>query len=487
MPLRSGDIGRPLTDLAPRFTDIDLVGEARDVLRTLAWRERYIRIADGDTHYLVRLGPYRTEANVIDGVIITFTDITALKQAEEAAHAAQVYAESIVATVRGPLLILDATLHVRSANPAFYAFFHVTPAETEGLLLYELGRGQWNIPDLRQLLEELLPQQRVLENFEVTHDFPSIGPKVMQLNAREVSGTTPDTALILLAIEDITVRRQAEEVQRQSHDELERQVEERSTAWRHEMTERQHLEHEAQRVTHFATLGRLAAGVSHEIRNPLAAIFLQVDLLAEELQQLTSDSPDVVAEVLVDIKVQLARIDDLVQDYLSLVRIGHMKLTQQDLGTAVVAWAAEVQEHAAVSGVTIHLQGLADLGWIAFHANTLRRAMLNLMHNALDTMPQGGTLTLAGQGTASQVQVQVQDTGSGIPAALLEQIFAPLYTTKPGGTGLGLYIVQEIVAVHGGQVTVQSVEEHGSTFTITLPRTTGEASVPDGAESANDV
>jgi two-component system sensor histidine kinase HydH len=137
--------------------------------------------------------------------------------------------------------------------------------------------------------------------------------------------------------------------------------------------------------------------------------------------------------------------------------------------------------------VTIHLQGLADLGSITYHANTLRRAVLNLLHNALDAMPQGGTLTLAGQGTATQVQVQVQDTGSGVPATLLEQIFVPLYTTKPGGTGLGLYIVQEIVAAHGGQVTAQSVEGHGSTFTITLPRTTGEASLPDEAEGANDV
>jgi signal transduction histidine kinase len=96
-------------------------------------------------------------------------------------------------------------------------------------------------------------------------------------------------------------------------------------------------------------------------------------------------------------------------------------------------------------------------------------------------------LTLAGQGKATQVRVEVQDTGSGIPAILLEQIFAPLYTTKPAGTGLGLYIVQEIVVAHGGQVTVQSVEGHGSTFTITVPRTTGETSIPDEAEGTNDV
>ena len=84
-------------------------------------------------------------------------------------------------------------------------------------------------------------------------------------------------------------------------------------------------------------------------------------------------------------------------------------------------------------------------------------------------MPQGGLLTVAGQCTATYVHLQVQDTGSGIPAPQLATIFEPLYTTKPGGTGLGLYIVQEIVAAHGGKVTVESVVGQGSTFTVTLP------------------
>ena len=100
VPLRPSDVGRPLADLAQRFVDVDLVGEARDVLRTLGWQERSLRTTAGDRRYLLRLGPYRTVANVIDGVVLTFIDVTALQQAEEAAHAAQVYAESIVDTVR---------------------------------------------------------------------------------------------------------------------------------------------------------------------------------------------------------------------------------------------------------------------------------------------------------------------------------------------------------------------------------------------------
>jgi signal transduction histidine kinase len=103
--------------------------------------------------------------------------------------------------------------------------------------------------------------------------------------------------------------------------------------------------------------------------------------------------------------------------------------------------------------------------------------LLNLVQNALDAMPQGGILTVTGHGTATHVQLQIHDTGSGIPTEQLHRIFEPLYTTKPEGTGLGLYIMREIVAVHGGQITVDSVVGHGTTFTLTLPRTMETAQV----------
>jgi signal transduction histidine kinase len=99
--------------------------------------------------------------------------------------------------------------------------------------------------------------------------------------------------------------------------------------------------------------------------------------------------------------------------------------------------------------------------------------MLNLVQNALDAMPQGGTLTLVGQRTATHVQLHVRDTGIGIPTEQLAKIFEPLYTTKPGGSGLGLYIVREIVAAHGGTLAVESALGCGTTFTMTLPTIAG--------------
>jgi len=247
----------------------------------------------------------------------------------------------------------------------------------------------------------------------------------------------------------------------------------KTAALQREMEERQRLEREAQRAQHFALLGRLAAGVSHEIRNPLAALFLHVDLLEEELQQPTPESPTQVTQVLAEIRMNLARLEDLVQDYLTLVRTSQLERTPQDLGVVLHAWVAEWQQLAMSQGVLLRLEGLEDLGLVALHASTLRRAMLNLVQNALDAMPQGGTLTLAGQRTATHVQLHVRDTGSGIPTEQLAQIFEPLYTTKPGGSGLGLYIVQEIVAAHGGTLAVESAVGCGTTFTVTLPATDG--------------
>jgi signal transduction histidine kinase len=133
-----------------------------------------------------------------------------------------------------------------------------------------------------------------------------------------------------------------------------------------------------------------------------------------------------------------------------------------------------MQVQSASRGITLHMEGLENLGQVAFHANTLRRVIFNLVQNALDAMPNGGTVSLKGQRTATQVQLQVQDTGGGMPAEQLARIFEPLYTTKPGGTGLGLYIVQEIVTAHGGQIAVQSTEGQGTTFLLTLPRLTAE-------------
>src|SRR6476619_102504 len=122
----------------------------------------------------------------------------------------QDYAQNIVDTVREPLLILDATLRVQSANRAFYQTFHVSPQETEGHLIYELGNGQWDIPDLRTLLEDIVPKSSVFDDFELDHTFPAIGRRVMLLNARKLQAGHHGE-LLVLAMGDVTERKRAEE------------------------------------------------------------------------------------------------------------------------------------------------------------------------------------------------------------------------------------------------------------------------------------
>jgi signal transduction histidine kinase len=223
------------------------------------------------------------------------------------------------------------------------------------------------------------------------------------------------------------------------------------------------------RAEHFATLGRLAAGLSHEIRNPLGTLFLHIDLLEEEFREPSAESLTVMQQTFGEIRTALTRLDELVQDYLSLVRVSTIELNVQDMGAAVQAWAAELESRAAQQGVTIQLEGHATVGPLAFHPSTLRRAVLNVVQNAIEAMPQGGTLTLECARTAREVHLRVRDSGIGMPAEQMLRIFEPLYTTKPGGTGLGLYIVREILVAHEGRVTVESVEGQGTTFTFTFP------------------
>jgi two-component system, chemotaxis family, CheB/CheR fusion protein len=210
--LIASDVGRPITDLAAQFADVDFEPDIRETLRTLKVRERQLA-GTGGRHYQLRVLPYRSVKNVIEGVVLTFTDVTLAKQAAQLVQDAKSYAENIVETVRIPLLVLDAETRVKSANAAFYETFHVRASETLNTPLYQLGNGQWDIPLLRRLLGELLPQKQRIQDFEVEHDFPAIGRKTMLLDARQILQQGDNQPLILLSIEDVTASNRADEAQ----------------------------------------------------------------------------------------------------------------------------------------------------------------------------------------------------------------------------------------------------------------------------------
>ncbi|MEZ4618793.1 MAG: PAS domain-containing protein [Caldilineaceae bacterium] len=201
------DRGRPIDQLQSNLRYDTLVRDARQVLRDLTPIAHDIECADG-CWYLVILRPYRTLQEQVQGVVITLVDITANKQTELALAEAKAYAESIVQTIPDALLVLGPDLRVQSANSTFYTIFHANAAETEGRLIYELGHGEWEIPELHTLLEEILPHNQSFIGYEVTGEFATIGRRTMLLNGRRLG----HDQLILLAITDITARKAAEDI-----------------------------------------------------------------------------------------------------------------------------------------------------------------------------------------------------------------------------------------------------------------------------------
>jgi len=201
--LVASDVGRTLSNIKPELEgEDDLLDAAHAVLDNLVPIEREVKTLNGNW-YLARIQPYRTLENMIDGVVLTFTNITERTRAI-AMQEARLLAESIVNTVREPLLVLTDTLKVVTASRSFYQSFQVTPEETVGRTIYDLGDGQWNIPSLRDLLETVLPRNQAFEGYRVEHDFPAIGHRMMLLNARSIIGHTGEPQLILLAMDNVT-------------------------------------------------------------------------------------------------------------------------------------------------------------------------------------------------------------------------------------------------------------------------------------------
>jgi two-component system CheB/CheR fusion protein len=206
------DTGRPLADIKSTIIAGDIVSDAQDVLDTMVPREKEVQTSE-NLWYLARFTPYRTFENVIDGVVITFTDITSLKTLEAEVRHSREFAENIINTMREPLVVLDTEFRVVSASRSFYTTFHSAPEETVGRILFELGNRQWDIPRLRELLETVLPENTSFEDVEVDHEFPGIGQRKMILNGRRVQNQKGEPRFILLAMEDITPGKRAKRLQ----------------------------------------------------------------------------------------------------------------------------------------------------------------------------------------------------------------------------------------------------------------------------------
>jgi two-component system CheB/CheR fusion protein len=199
--LLASDVGRPIEHIASNLRDADWLAMARDVFERLVPCQEEVQTQDGQWFWM-RIQPYRTAEDAIGGIVLTFTDITRQKEVEQALRQAREFAAEVVNTVHQPLVVLDANLRVQEANRAFYDTFHLDAGTTKGSLLYDLGDRQWDISRLRELLEEIIPENAVIEGFEVEHEFEDLGWRRMVLNARRLVGSDGRPDLILLAIEE---------------------------------------------------------------------------------------------------------------------------------------------------------------------------------------------------------------------------------------------------------------------------------------------
>jgi two-component system CheB/CheR fusion protein len=201
--LIAADIGRPISDFKIKLNLPNLQELISEVLETLNIKELDVQDLD-DRWYSLRIRPYKTADNRINGVVLTLQDIDAVKRTLAEVEAARNYAEAIVATVREPLLILGGDLRVKTANQSFHTLFRTKPDHIQGKFIYDLGDRAWDIPQLRELLEKILPEKSSFQDFSIVHHFPGIGQKTMLLNARRLAPEAGQPPLILLALEDVT-------------------------------------------------------------------------------------------------------------------------------------------------------------------------------------------------------------------------------------------------------------------------------------------
>ncbi len=440
LKLVATDVGRPVGDIQLRINVADLERMVVAVMDTLVPQEREIQDQDG-RWATMRIRPYRAQDDHIDGAVISFIDIDALKRARD-------YAETIVETVREPLLVLDDSLRVVTANRSFYGTFGVTPGETVGRAIHDLGNGQWNIPALRARLESIPSNGTGFEDLEIAHDFDRLGHRVMRLNAHRFESPSRDGHLILLAVEDVTAYARAAAELRQHGEAL-------ANASR--------------------AKDDFLAVLSHELRTPLTAILGWSRLLRSG----TLDSARTEHALRVidrNTKLQVQLIEDLLDVSRIVAGKLRLELRPEDVLPVVHATVENLRPLAEAKGLLLTLEVDGPPAFVRLDADRMQQALGNLLSNAIKYTPSPGSVQVRVERGDSQLVIAVADSGPGVSPDLLPHIFErfrqgdSVATRRHGGLGLGLAIARHLVELHHGTIGVESTERgQGATFKVTLP------------------
>ncbi len=446
------DIGRPLSDINHNLNVTDLEEQILEVIGTLNLKAQEVQDQEGH-FYDLRIRPYRTIDNKIDGAVVVLVDIDAIKRTASQLKRSHDYAEAIIDTVRESLVVLNTELRVVSANRAFYEMFNVLPAEIENHLIFEIGNGEWNLQPLRSLLESILPNDIVFQDLEVEYNFENV-QKIIRFNARKMPKIDKQQ-MILLMIENITQRKQWEI--------------ERAYLLAQEQLARAAAETANRAKDEFLSV------VSHELRNPLNAMLgwaqlmrthnLDVDTVNQGLEAIESSA-----------KVQGQLIEDLLD--ISRITSGKLRLVSEAMELAPVIQATVDAVRLLADSKNIQIESELEPSTRTIFGDPVRlqQVIWNLLSNAIKFTPNGGRIEVSLKYIDEQAQIQVSDSGKGISADFLPSIFdrftqADTSRTRSNpGLGLGLSIVRHVVELHGGAVAAHSQGEgQGATFIIKLP------------------
>src|SRR5271163_3066601 len=436
------DIGRPLADLARRINDARLLADTGMVLAGEVPPNREVE-ADNGAWYSRNILPYRTLDARVAGVVITFADISERKTAERAIEAARSYSDSIINTIRQPLVVLDEELYVISASRSFYSTFSVEPEQAVGRQLNAVDEGRLDIAALRDFLDRLRNNEGVIADREIAIDLPPRGLRSLLVSALEISHEPGATRKILLAIEDITERKHAAEA----------------------------LE-AAKRQAEQANLGksRFLAAASHDLRQPLQTISLLHEILARKVKDETT------------LRL-VGRLDETVSTMSSMLD------TLLDINQLEAGIVRREMVDFPVNAVLEHLRtqftfhaAAHHLGWrvvpssLGVHSDPhlLEQMIRNLLSNAVKYTNKGKIL-LGCRRRGDKMRIEVWDSGIGIPEEELEAIFGEFHQLdnpareRSKGLGLGLAIVERLADLLGHAVDVRSRPGKGSVFAIEVP------------------
>jgi PAS domain S-box-containing protein len=389
-------------------------------------------------------------------LLCSLVDGTAAKQLESEIQHAREYAENIVETVRAPLVVLDCDLKILTANQSFYQTFKTTPGDTIGHFIYALGDGQWDIPRLRVLFEEILPQETVFYDYEVEHDFPRIGRKIILLNARQIFRGKIGSHIILLGMEDITERRSAEDILNEKNREIEElngTLEIRIGKAVDELRQKDKM-----LILHdrLGIMGEMIDNMARQWSEPLNSL----ELIAQQVP-LYYDS----GEFREFFKENAAKAMGLIQDMSKTVK-GLRNSFQPDKKTVpfsvnqlITRTVHLVEKSFKEQKIRIDLQPEGD-PMANGYPNEYSQVLLNILMNARDALvahdADDALISIHSFAEGSRSVVTISDNAGGIPEEIMDHIFDPYFTTKgpDKGTGIGLFMSKAIIEKNlGGRLT----------------------------------